>query len=358
MASLSDQPTADWRQVARSYFHTTLFCIAIGTTLWLLGLATPWWGSLFISLCIGYSINTASVLVHPLMTRFLPPLIASLSTTLIGVSTGILLGGYLAVGDATFFFRDDDYSTPILGLFFGVLGFLFFNTQQQLKEAGQKLTNATATQLVREKAHLETQLRLLQAQIEPHFLFNTLSNIVGMIKDQPDAAEDTLLQLTKLLRANLKRTRETSTILGDELEIIEALLKISQIRMGSRLDYLIDVEDSLLALPLPPMLLQPLVENAIKHGIEPMEGGGTIRIAIRHEDGQLRVEISDTGMGLGATSQPTTSDLSGADTGTGTGIANVQSRLSTLFGDDARLTLQQREPSGMIATMTFPAASS
>lgn len=295
MASLSDQQAADWRQVARSYFHTTLFCIAIGVTLWLLDLAAPLWASLFISLCIGYSVNTASAFVQPLMTRFLPPLIASICTTLIGVSTGILLGGYLAVGDATFFFTDDDYSAPLLGLFFGVLGILFFGSQQRLKEIEQKLTNARATELVREKAHLETQLRLLQAQIEPHFLFNTLSNIVGMIKDQPEAAEDTLLQLTKLLRANLKRTRETSTTLGDELQIIEALLKINQIRMGSRLDYQIDVEDSLRSLTLPPMLLQPLVENAIKHGIEPMEEGGVIRIAVQHEDGQLKVVISDSG---------------------------------------------------------------
>ena len=337
----------NWGDIARSYFNTTLFCIAIAITIWLLGLAEPLWASFAVSFSIGYCVSTTAIVLQPLFIRFMSPFYASIPTTLIGVGLGVALGGYLILGDARFFFLDENFSTPILALFFGILGLLFFTTQSKLEETRAALADARATQLIQDKAHLETQLKLLQAQIEPHFLFNTLSNVVGMIRDQPEGAEQTLINLTTLLRANLQRTRARTTTISDELAIIEALLKINQIRMGERLHFEIHVDENLDSQPLPPMLLQPLVENALKHGIEPLEDGGWVRIQISATAEQLDIQIKDTGVGLHTTAVR-------EENGSGVGIANVQNRLVALFGDAASLTLEENQPQGMIAHLSLP----
>lgn len=348
MPSLFEQRPRTARGLLVSYAKTSIFCAAIGVTLWLLEMAEPLWAAFLISFAIGYSINTASVLLHPWLMRHLPAIAAALVTTLIGIGSGMALSGYALVGDITFFIADDDFSTPILALFFGVLGLVFFSTQERLKDTETELSNARARQLTQEKEHLETQLRLLQAQIEPHFLFNTLSNVVGMIREQPDAAEKTLIDLTTLLRANLKRTRTEETTLEDELAIVSALLEINQIRMGNRLSWSVEVNEDLHQTHLPPMLLQPLVENAVKHGIEPLEEGGAIHIRASGDNGYLTVVIEDTGAGPGS---------SNSESSTGVGVANVQSRLAALFGRNASLSLEENAPHGMVATLTIPVAA-
>lgn len=348
MPSSSDLGTRTARSVLLGYGKTSLFCAAIGITIWLLGLAEPLWAAFVVSFAIGYSINTFSVLLHPALLRNLPPLVAAGITTVVGLGVGLLIGGYGLTGDPFYLLVDNDYSTTILGLFFGVLGLLFFTTQEKLEDTRAELADARAEQLNVEKEHLETQLKLLQAQIEPHFLFNTLSNVVGMIRDQPAAAEKTLIDLTTLLRASLKRTRTEETTLGDEIAIISALLEINQIRMGNRLSWSIDMDEALKQLPLPPMLLQPLVENAVKHGIEPLEEGGAVDIQVRRKNERLVVSIADTGAGPGV--KAFSSDSAGV------GVANVQSRLAALFGASASLTLVENEPRGMIATLTLPAS--
>lgn len=348
MQSLSEGSETSARELLLSFARTTLFCTLIGMILWLLDLAEPVWAGFFISFAIGYSLNTASILLHPRLLRHLHPLLATGLTTIAGLGTGLLIGGYVLTGDGSVFFFDDDYSTIILGLFFGVLGIVYFTTQEQLKGTRAELADARAERLNVEKQHLETQLKLLQAQIEPHFLFNTLSNVVGMIRDQPETAEKTLLDLTTLLRASLKRTRTEETTLGDELAIVSALLEINRIRMGGRLKWSIVGDESLNALPLPPMLLQPLVENAVKHGIEPLEEGGTITIRLRSEDERLIISIEDTGIGPGGPGPEST----------GVGVANVQSRLAALYDTKhskrAMLTLTENDPQGMIATLSLP----
>ena len=115
---------------------------------------------------------------------------------------------------------------------------------------------------------------------------------------QPEAAEKTLIDLTTLLRAALKRTRTEQSTLADELAVITALLEINQIRMGDRLNWSVHIPEDLKSTPLPPMLLQPLVENAVKHGIEPLETGGSIDIQVEREDDTLVITIADTGAGL------------------------------------------------------------
>ena len=348
MPSSSEGQLLRRNEVLRSFAGTSLFCTAIAITIWLLGLAGPLWASFLVSFSIGYSIMLASLVLEPWMLRSLPPIVASAITTLIGIGLGLTLAGFLLYEDFMLFLRHESYGTPLLALFFGVLGLLFFRTRERLHEARTELADARAEQLAREKAHLETQLKLLQAQIEPHFLFNTLGNVVGMVRTQPEAAEKTLIDLTTLLRAALKRTRTEQSTLADELAVITALLEINQIRMGDRLSWSVDIPEDLKSTPLPPMLLQPLVENAVKHGIEPQETGGSIQIQVERDDDILVITIADTGAGL-------QQDKSTA--GSGVGISNVQGRLSALYDGRASLTLTENTPKGLIATLRVPVAA-
>ena len=147
--------------------------------------------------------------------------------------------------------------------------------------------------------------------------------------------------LNRYLRASLQRTRAEGGTLGDELDLLEAYLEVFRIRLGPRLDYSFAVAPELRALPFPPMLLQPLVENAIRHGIEPKVSGGRIHIGAARGGG-LELTVRDTGCGLGDTP------------GSGFGLGNVRARLAALFGDAGSLEIAQCQEGGVLATLRLP----
>ena len=189
---------------------------------------------------------------------------------------------------------------------------------------------ASVARADREKETAE--LKTLRAQVEPHFLYNTLSNVVSLIEREPKTAKHMTERLIGYLRHTLDASRREHATVGDELEIIADYLEILRIRMGERLWYSLEASDAVRAMPLSPMLLQPLVENAIKHGLEPKIEGGHVAVSARVEDGALRIEIADTGLGFGVAT----------DTGgSGSGLANVRARLKALYGDAAKLTIDQ-----------------
>ncbi len=347
---MASSSSGDNRRVVQSYLGTTVFCTVIALVLWGLGVAQPLWASFVISFSIGYSISTSSWLLAPHLERVLTPVVSNAITTAFGLLVGLLLAGLLAMQQPFYFLADNDYSPLILGLFFGVIGFTLFRTQDRLHDAETQLKEAQTRQLEAEKEQLEMQLRVLQAQIEPHFLFNTLSNAIGMIRTQPEAAEQMLVNLTTLFRASLARSREGSACVGDEVEVLEALLDINRLRMGERLRYRVDVDKSIHGLPLPPLLLQPLVENALKHGIEPLEDGGVIDVTGKQQEDQLVFEIRDSGSGPAPVTPAGTPDKAIS----GTGLANVRGRLQALFGERAKLTLSEADSGGMVATLTLP----
>lgn len=204
--------------------------------------------------------------------------------------------------------------------------------QQQLAEAKQ--------------SELAAQLALLQAQIEPHFLFNTLANVRSLITRDAALAQTMLDHLNHYLRASLSRTRKRQVTLAEELDLVMALLAISQIRLGSRLRYQIDVPADLHAALLPPLLLQPLVENALEHGIEPAVEGGEVRIVVDIAEQLLRLRVYDTGLGLNAAANQASGD--------GVGLPNVRKRLETLYGVQGRLALYPNLPSGVISEIVLP----
>jgi signal transduction histidine kinase len=200
------------------------------------------------------------------------------------------------------------------------------------------------------KQAAEAQLRLLQAQIEPHFLLNTLANVRSLIKRDGDRARDMLDHLSDYLHVALPRMRQSQSTLEREVALSTSYLSIMQIRMGDRLRYRVDLGDDTAGLSFPPMLLQTLVENAVKHGLEPSAEPGEVLISadlIATPAGDhLRVCVADTGIGFG-----------GANTsGTGIGLINIRERLHSLYGADASLEISPNVPRGVVATLSIPAS--
>ncbi|WP_229659158.1 sensor histidine kinase [Luteimonas terricola] len=205
---------------------------------------------------------------------------------------------------------------------------------------------AAAAQTATEKELAVARLSLLHAQVEPHFLYNTLASAQLLAGSDPPRAEEMLGHLIQYLRHSLPRTEEELSTLGQELERAVAYLEILRIRMGPRLAVHVDVPESLRATPLPPMMLQTLVENAIKHGLEPRTAGGMVWIRARRSDGTVAVTVADDGEGFNAKSS-----------GTGIGLKNVRERLRLVFGGDAALAVVANFPAGVAATITVPAAN-
>ncbi|MES2017574.1 MAG: histidine kinase [Pseudomonadota bacterium] len=207
---------------------------------------------------------------------------------------------------------------------------------------------ARMRQQAMQREAIEAQLRLLQAQIEPHFLFNTLANVQSLMDYDPARAKRMLEAFSDYLRTGLLQLRETDSTLGAELEMVHAYLELLQIRMEDRLTFAIDASIEARAARLPTLLLQPLVENAIHHGLEPKIEGGHIRISATLDNGRISVHVDDDGMGLDARRRTLRS-------GTGMALANLRARLHTRYGAHAQLALLGRTE-GARATLELPCA--
>lgn len=193
---------------------------------------------------------------------------------------------------------------------------------------------------------MEAQLRLLQAQIEPHFLFNTLANVQSLMDRDTPRAKQMLETFTDYLRASLGQLRNTDSTLATELAMIGSYLELLQIRMEERLRFEIDASDEALAATLPTLMLQPLVENAIEHGLEPKIEGGRVRICARVVDGRLDILVEDDGLGLDSLRRPRRH-------GTGMALSNIRERLHTRYGAKGMLTLAPQAV-GMQASLSLP----
>lgn len=223
----------------------------------------------------------------------------------------------------------------------GAITYIFYSWDRfkSVREAAKK---ERVSRLASEKAVIESNLRLLQAQIEPHFLFNTLSNILSLIDTDPAKGKSMLLDLNNYLRTSLSRTLPETTTLGQEIEAVRTYLNIQKIRLGDRMNFTIDVPGTLTKHPFPPMLLQPLVENSVKHGLEPDEKGGEISINIHEEGESIRIEVVDTGLGFTSFNTP------------GVGIANVRERIKLIYGERGRLIMEANKPDGLRTVIEVP----
>ena len=213
-------------------------------------------------------------------------------------------------------------------------------------KAAQATETAEAESLKRQV--VEARMAAMQAQVEPHFLFNTLASIDHLIETDPPRASQMQKNLIALLRASMPSMRDTadagSRDLGRELAVVRPYIEILKVRMEERLDAQVDVPEGLLSAEFPAMMIQTLVENAIRHGLEPKPEGGQLRVKAEIVHGKLQVTVADTGVGFGAA----------ATSGTGVGLANIRERLQLLHGSKASLTVTANQPCGTVVTITVP----
>jgi len=195
-----------------------------------------------------------------------------------------------------------------------------------------------------ERQASEARLRLLQAQVAPHFLFNTLANVQALVDAGSPQAKVVLRSLVAYLRAAVPRLDESVTTLDQELELVRAYLELMHMRIPDRLQFALQVDDTARELRCPPMTLLTLVENAVRHGIDPSEEGGIIDIRVQRDSGRCRVRVSNTGAGLKS-----------PNAGLGTGLSTLRERLRLAFGHHAELRVAGQQPSGVCAEVEFPA---
>ena len=194
-----------------------------------------------------------------------------------------------------------------------------------------------------EKKATETYLKLLQAQIEPHFLFNTLTSILSLSDTNMSKAKIMHKNFMQYLKTTLSKTRLSVTTVSQEIELIKSYLDIFKVRMGERLQYSIEADDDVNDLPFPSMLIQPIVENAIRHGLEPKIEGGEIKIKVtKREENMLCWQIEDTGLGMYEKSH------------LGTGLSNIIERIEMLYDNKGSLKIKENQPSGVKVIMEVP----
>jgi signal transduction histidine kinase len=294
-----------------------------------------------IGLCIGLPTTFAFYILNP----------SKASSRIILMTACVLFGSFLGSFLASRFFIYDKFSAyqgqvpPKILLVAIILGFIIsfgFIIYEKYVSFKLSANEEKLKRILIEKEKLNADLKLLQAQVEPHFLFNTLSNILSLLEHEPETGRQMLENLTQYLRTSLIQSRRPVNRLADEIDMIQTYLDIYKIRMGKRLSYTLDIPENVRNLEIPPMILQPLVENALKHGLEPKIEGGEIRIRACRKKDMLTLEISDTGMGIKEKSEA------------GVGTGNIRKRLASLFGGRASLSFEDMTPSGLKAIVEMP----
>jgi hypothetical protein len=349
-----------WTQYAVTFVFNTACALLITAVVWgwsrrydFVQLVTQ---NFVLSQCIGFCIHIGytigkRILGAERIGRFgrLQRVAFYAGTPVVAVYVGYAIGLSLLGVDVVRLVRESPrvpLSILVFSLLMAAFWYRYMANKSRLLSAQAAQERERARALAAEKQALDAQLAALQAQIEPHFLFNTLANVASLIDTAPDKAKHMLSRLIALLRAALDASRAARGTLGQEVDLLQAYLDILAVRMGPRLRYTIDVAPALRELPLPPLLIQPLVENAIKHGLEPKIEGGRVSVEARAEGAALVIVVADDGLGFTPTA------------GSGVGLDNLRARLAALYGSDARLRIEDAGPGTRVRIeMPRPAAA-
>jgi signal transduction histidine kinase len=311
---------------------------------WTPGQIFDGWLEQFIDIvCLGFLIMAAVSVSDRLIGEQAPWRLLGLLTAVILAATGGYLGltslhypaGYyppapVMIGDA------------LRIIFLGSMATIVWAVQRSNAKAANRLRAFALDRAALKKGMLEAELKALEAQIEPHFLFNTLANVRCLFQSDIGSAEQMLASLRVYLGAALPKFRGEHPTLGSECALVKAYLDILQVRMGRRLIVDIDLPGELAEVAFPPMILMTLVENAIKHGLAPLAEGGRIEVVARANDAMLEIAVRDNGAGIRT------------GNGGGIGLANIRSRLAALYGDKALLALESNSPHGVLARVVVP----
>jgi hypothetical protein len=337
-----------WRRVRYPLGAASLFALL---------LMSVWTASYLVLFARIFFIALAATLAFGLFEQWpkrMPRRIARWVAQVVAVAVMIPLAVFVAYiattqGDPVPFWHDSLRLSGFgLMTFFGLLIAPWMAVSALIGEInGRAQRQALAFELERselERKALDARMRLLQAQVEPHFLFNTLANVRELVDSGSAQASMVLGSLIAYLRAAVPRLHNPATTLGQELDLVRAYLEVMHMRIPDRLQYVLHVDNAALALLCPPMTLLTLVENAVRHGIDPSEDGGRIEIRVTLRHGRCLAQVIDTGVGL----QPEGDRL-------GTGLATLRERLQLIFGPDAHLRLSELLPHGVCAELEFPA---
>ena len=344
----------DWEETLRHFVQVLAFCLVIATVQYGFQPDKPYGPPVVYSLFIGTSIWA----IIDIGRGFFP---SSDETGWPAGGSGVLLVAGGIVGGWYFGNIMADYvcktygfyppgtvsknpaadlrNSVLITLLAGGAGSYYFYSKSRSRYFEKKMGEA--------RKHMdEARLKLLETQLEPHMLFNTLANLRALIGVDPDRAQQMLDHMIAYLRATLNASRATSHSLQAEFDRVQDYLELMAIRMGSRLKFTLDLPGGIAQEKVPSLLLQPLVENAIQHGLEPKVSGGEVRVVARRDGGDMVIEVIDTGVGL-----------SGAPpaTGKGFGMTQVRERLATLYGDRARIEFANADSGGCRAVIRYPA---
>ncbi|KIQ23278.1 histidine kinase [Variovorax paradoxus] len=339
----------NFRNMLRHGLITVAFCCVIGTGLSISGNGT-WASQMVYSLSIGtiswLVIDSGRLMLSGHKEVLWPKGLWGYGLVALGVTVGFFVGN--AIGDAFVgapplefrsFAARKTASTIVITLA-ATIGMCYFffslgksrHMQSQLDVAQREAT--------------EARLKLLETQLEPHMLFNTLANLRVLITLDPPRAVAMLDRLNSYLRVTLSGSRTLAHPLSAEFDRLGDYLELMSVRMGERLRYTLDLPEDLRDIPVPPLLLQPLVENSIRHGLEPKVEGGEIAVRARRNGDRLVIEVNDTGVGLDAALPP--------DGGSGFGLEQVRERLATVYGAHSEMRLAAAPAGGACAMLSFP----
>ena len=351
----STHPARLWpdtlKGVLRAIAVAAVFWALAATLLYLLSPGLDTWPRLMMfHECVGMTM-VACVLLLRRARAFsrLQPTARWFVTGVVAIPTGFIGGhqfAFLLLGEPL---RMVGYMSvslvPILfTLLVGGVGIHYYATREQLAREAAARSEA-------QRLAVDSQLRLLRAQLEPHMLFNTLANLRSLVRDDVARAESMIDQLIVYLRSALVASQTESVALNREFAQLRAYLDIMSLRMGPRLSFRLELPADLEATQVPPMLLQPLVENAIKHGLEPKVGSGSIEVIARATPAGIEIRIDDSGLGLPADEQDEPASRSA---GASYGLQHVRDRLQAVYGPAARLSLERRHPRGVSARVFIP----
>ena len=337
----------DWISKLRHLLQTLAFCLAVSAIQLVFLPDRPWQGPVAYSLAngvIAWAVIDFGRLLFPSDTGW-PRGWRGVGLVVLGILMGHLLGN--AVGD--YLCRVNGWyprngavqmqlgTTLLITALAGIVVTYYFYSQNKsawlLRQMGEAQRHAS-----------EARLKLLETQLEPHMLFNTLANLRVLIASDAPRAQQMLDHMIAYLRATLAASRGTTHSLQAEFDRLRDYLELMAVRMGPRLAYTLDLPAELAGQPVPTLLLQPLVENAIQHGLEPVIAGGRITVTARADGATLELEVADSGAGLSKA----------PDTATGFGLAQVRERLATLYGSQGAIKVIAKEHAGTRALVTFP----
>ena len=339
----------DWIDHLRHLLQVLAFCLVIATIQYAFTPEHPYAPTVVYSLCIGTIIWVIIDLGRHLMPSSIetgwPQGLPGLALVVFGIAAGYLLGTRIADQFCHLYNWYPPGTAPdasqlrssiLITALAGIAGTYYFYTRNKSAYLQRKMTEA--------RGHAtEARLKLLETQLEPHMLFNTLANLRVLIKSDPARAQAMLDHLIAYLRATLGASRASEHALQTEFERLRDYLALMAVRMGARLQYTLDLPPELSTHPVPALLLQPLVENSIRHGLEPKVEGGSVTVSARREGDWLTLEVSDTGVGMAAGVKAS-----------GFGVAQVRERLATTYGTHATIYFVAPDVGGTMAIARLP----